>query len=147
MIFYVDAFAGLGFVWLYLSGKIKAFDKRGHVSKLCIVFLPLLVASLVGISRVSDYRHHWQDVFVGGILGLCFYTSPSLSLSPLSLVSVGIWFMVAKQGFLSIPVLVWSMCCYLIYLRLQLLRYWCHYTNYYLCCHIKLCLYCAIMTF
>ena len=81
MIFYVDAFAGLGFVWLYLSGKIKAFDKRGHVSKLCIVFLPLLVASLVGISRVSDYRHHWQDVFVGGILGLCFYTSPSLSLS------------------------------------------------------------------
>ncbi|KAJ4765491.1 hypothetical protein LUZ62_075866 [Rhynchospora pubera] len=63
------AFAGLGFVSLYLSGKIKAFDRRGHVSKLCIVFLPLLVASLVGISRVSDYRHHWQDVFVGGLLG------------------------------------------------------------------------------
>ncbi|KAF3328873.1 lipid phosphate phosphatase 2-like protein [Carex littledalei] len=67
------AFAGLGFVSLYLSGKIMAFDKRGHVSKLCIVFLPFLAASLVGISRVSDYRHHWQDVFVGGFLVAVFF--------------------------------------------------------------------------
>jgi len=52
-----------------LSGKIKAFDSRGHVAKLCIVFLPLLFASLVGISRVDDYWHHWQDVFAGGLLG------------------------------------------------------------------------------
>ncbi|TYG60693.1 hypothetical protein ES288_D07G087300v1 [Gossypium darwinii] len=59
------SFAGLGFLSLYLSGKIKAFDRRGHVAKLCIVFLPLLVASLVGISRVDDYWHHWQDVFAG----------------------------------------------------------------------------------
>ncbi|KAL7232015.1 hypothetical protein ACSBR2_010101 [Camellia fascicularis] len=44
------SFAGLGFLSLYLSGKIKAFDRRGHVSKLCIVFLPLLIASLVAIS-------------------------------------------------------------------------------------------------
>lgn len=54
---------------LYLSGKIKAFDRQGHVAKLCIVILPLLLASLVGISRVDDYRHHWEDVFVGGLLG------------------------------------------------------------------------------
>ncbi|KAJ3694453.1 hypothetical protein LUZ60_009933 [Juncus effusus] len=63
------AFAGLGFVSIYLAGKIKAFDKKGHVAKLCVVFLPLLIASLVGVSRVDDYRHHWQDVFVGGLLG------------------------------------------------------------------------------
>ncbi|EHA8589780.1 putative lipid phosphate phosphatase 3, chloroplastic [Cocos nucifera] len=63
------SFAGLGFLALYLSGKIKAFDQRGHVAKLCIVFLPLLVACLIGISRVDDYRHHWQDVFAGGLLG------------------------------------------------------------------------------
>lgn len=55
---------------LYLAGKIKAFDRRGHVAKLCIVFLPLLMASLVAVSRVDDYWHHWQDVFAGGILGL-----------------------------------------------------------------------------
>ncbi|XP_041011005.1 putative lipid phosphate phosphatase 3, chloroplastic isoform X1 [Juglans microcarpa x Juglans regia] len=64
------SFAGLGFLSLYLSGKIEVFDGRGHVAKLCIVILPLLVASLVGISRVDDYWHHWQDVFAGGVLGL-----------------------------------------------------------------------------
>ncbi|XP_057962052.1 lipid phosphate phosphatase 2-like isoform X2 [Malania oleifera] len=60
----------LGFLAWYLSGKIRAFDRRGHVAKLCIVFLPLLVAALVAISRVDDYWHHWQDVFTGGLIGL-----------------------------------------------------------------------------
>lgn len=64
------SFAGLGFLSLYLSGKIQVFDRKGHIAKLCIVFFPLLLASLVGISRVDDYWHHWQDVFAGGILGL-----------------------------------------------------------------------------
>ncbi|XP_022150490.1 lipid phosphate phosphatase 2-like [Momordica charantia] len=64
------SFAGLGFLAFYLSGKIQAFDGRGHVAKLCLVFLPLLGASLVGVSRVNDYWHHWQDVFAGAIIGL-----------------------------------------------------------------------------
>ncbi|XP_014621448.1 protein PLASTID MOVEMENT IMPAIRED 2-like isoform X2 [Glycine soja] len=68
------SFAGLGFLSLYLSGKIKAFDRKGHVAKLCIVFMPLLFASLIGISRVDDYWHHWQDVFAGGLLGWCILT-------------------------------------------------------------------------
>ncbi|XP_050375404.1 lipid phosphate phosphatase 2-like isoform X3 [Argentina anserina] len=63
------SFAGLGFLALYLSGKIKVFDRNGHVAKLCIVALPLLCASLVAVSRVSDYWHHWQDVFAGSLLG------------------------------------------------------------------------------
>uniref|UniRef100_A0A0D9UWJ8 Phosphatidic acid phosphatase type 2/haloperoxidase domain-containing protein n=1 Tax=Leersia perrieri TaxID=77586 RepID=A0A0D9UWJ8_9ORYZ len=63
------SFAGLGFLSLYISGKIKVFDRQGHVAKLCIMILPLLIASLVGISRLDDYRHHWEDVFVGGLLG------------------------------------------------------------------------------
>ncbi|GAB4840334.1 hypothetical protein Ancab_021101 [Ancistrocladus abbreviatus] len=64
------SFAGLGFLSLYLSGKIKAFNRKGHIAKLCIIFLPLLAASLVAVSRVDDYWHHWQDVFAGGLLGL-----------------------------------------------------------------------------
>ncbi|GFZ00273.1 ubiquitin-specific protease 12 [Actinidia rufa] len=44
------------------------------VAKLCIVLLPLLVASLVAIYRVDDYWHHWQDVFAGGLLGLVVST-------------------------------------------------------------------------
>lgn len=63
------SFAGLCFLALYLSGKVKVFDRRGHVAKLCIVVFPLLVACLIGISRVDDYWHHWQDVFAGGLLG------------------------------------------------------------------------------
>ncbi|XP_022945014.1 lipid phosphate phosphatase 2-like isoform X1 [Cucurbita moschata] len=64
------SFAGLGFLAFYISGKIQAFDGRGHVAKLCLVFLPLLGAALVGVSRVDDYWHHWQDVFAGAIIGL-----------------------------------------------------------------------------
>ncbi|XP_057993449.1 lipid phosphate phosphatase 2 isoform X2 [Hevea brasiliensis] len=76
------SFAGLGFLSLYLSGKIKAFDHRGHVAKLCIVFLALVVACLVGISRVDDYWHHWQDVFAGGLLGLIVATFCYLQFFP-----------------------------------------------------------------
>lgn len=63
------SFAGLSFLSWYLSGKIRAFDRKGHVAKLCIVFLPILLAALVGVSRVDDYWHHWQDVFAGGLIG------------------------------------------------------------------------------
>ncbi|XP_027365746.1 lipid phosphate phosphatase 2-like [Abrus precatorius] len=76
------SFAGLGFLSLYLSGKIKAFNRKGHVAKLCIVFFPLLVACLVGISRVDDYWHHWQDVFAGGLLGLLVATFCYLQFFP-----------------------------------------------------------------
>ncbi|XP_054775799.1 lipid phosphate phosphatase 2-like isoform X2 [Prosopis cineraria] len=64
------SFAGLGFLAWYLSGKVRAFDRRGHIAKLCIVFLPILMAAMVGVSRVDDYWHHWQDVFAGGLLGI-----------------------------------------------------------------------------
>ncbi|CAL9012786.1 unnamed protein product [Prunus brigantina] len=76
------SFAGLGFLSLYLSGKIKVFDRKGHVAKLCIVFLPLLFASLVGVSRVDDYWHHWQDVFAGGLLGFIVATFCYLQFFP-----------------------------------------------------------------
>lgn len=68
----VGSFAGLGFLAWYMSGKIKVFDRNGHVAKLCIVFAPLLLAALVGVSRVDDYWHHWQDVFAGGLLGISY---------------------------------------------------------------------------
>ncbi|KAL3636045.1 putative lipid phosphate phosphatase 3, chloroplastic [Castilleja foliolosa] len=76
------SFAGLGYLALYLSGKIKCFDGRGHVSKLCILFFPILAACLVGISRVDDYWHHWQDVFAGGLLGLTVATFCYLQFFP-----------------------------------------------------------------
>ncbi|KAL7607128.1 hypothetical protein Lser_V15G19797 [Lactuca serriola] len=68
------SFSGLGFLSLYLCGKVRVFDRKGHIAKLCVVFLPLLFASLVGISRVDDYWHHWQDVFAGGLIGMMVAT-------------------------------------------------------------------------
>ncbi|KAF8025214.1 hypothetical protein BT93_F2147 [Corymbia citriodora subsp. variegata] len=63
------SFAGLSYLSWYLAGKIRAFDSRGHVAKLCIILFPLLLAALVAISRVDDYWHHWQDVFAGALIG------------------------------------------------------------------------------
>lgn len=64
------SFAGLGFLSFYLAGKMHLFDRRGHAAKAWIALTPLAGASLVAISRTMDYRHHWQDVLTGSILGL-----------------------------------------------------------------------------
>ncbi|KAI7873058.1 phosphatidic acid phosphatase type 2/haloperoxidase [Spinellus fusiger] len=64
------SFAGLGFLSFYLAGKIGLFDERGHTWKGFVFAAPLAGAALVAISRTRDYRHHWQDVLVGGALGL-----------------------------------------------------------------------------
>ena len=55
---------------LFIAGKMRIFVDRGNVFKLVLVLMPLLVAMLVAISRVDNYWHHWQDVTVGGLLGL-----------------------------------------------------------------------------
>ncbi|XP_061346149.1 lipid phosphate phosphatase 2-like isoform X2 [Gastrolobium bilobum] len=76
------SFAGLGFLSWYLSGKIRVFDRRGHIGKLCLVLLPLLIAALVGVTRVDDYWHHWTDVFAGGLIGIIVSSICYLLLFP-----------------------------------------------------------------
>jgi diacylglycerol diphosphate phosphatase/phosphatidate phosphatase len=63
---------GLGFLSLYLAGKLKLFDEEGHVSKSIVVLFPVLLAILVGVTRVDDNKHHWQDVLVGLAIGGCY---------------------------------------------------------------------------
>ncbi|KAI6150184.1 PAP2-domain-containing protein [Pisolithus thermaeus] len=83
------SFAGLGFLSFYLAGKMHLFDKRGHAHKAWISLAPFSGAALVAISRTMDYRHHWQDVVAGAILGtaIAYFTYrqyfPSLA-SPMS---------------------------------------------------------------
>ncbi|KAI7905909.1 phosphatidic acid phosphatase type 2/haloperoxidase [Cokeromyces recurvatus] len=79
------SFAGLGFLAFYLAGKMKMFDERGHTYKGFLFAFPIIGALLVAISRTEDYRHHWQDVTIGSLLGIvCAYFAyrqyyPSLS--------------------------------------------------------------------
>ncbi|CAK5277461.1 unnamed protein product [Mycena citricolor] len=63
------SFAGLGFLAFYMAGKLHLFDQRGYAAKLWIFLTPFAGAALVAISRTMDYRHHWQDVLIGSILG------------------------------------------------------------------------------
>ncbi|KAK1922989.1 phospholipid metabolism-related protein [Papiliotrema laurentii] len=64
------SFAGLGFLSLYLAGKMHLWDVKGHRTRAWFALSPLLGGIMVAISRTEDNRHHWQDVLVGSLLGL-----------------------------------------------------------------------------
>lgn len=66
------AFAGGMFLSLYLWGKLKPLGKNGAFWKVFLSISPLFGATMMGVSRIIDNRHHWEDVLVGALLGIGF---------------------------------------------------------------------------
>ncbi|KAK3693230.1 phosphatidic acid phosphatase type 2/haloperoxidase [Podospora appendiculata] len=78
------AFAGLGYLSLFLAGQTRIFAHgygsrlgerrmeklvRGDLLRALLCLVPLVGAMLIAISRCQDYRHDVYDVSVGGLLG------------------------------------------------------------------------------
>ncbi|KAJ7126940.1 phosphatidic acid phosphatase type 2/haloperoxidase [Mycena epipterygia] len=61
---------GLGFNSLYWAGKLHLFNQKSYTSKAWLVFSPLMVSIYICITRVTDHRHHWEDVTLGFFLGI-----------------------------------------------------------------------------
>uniref|UniRef100_A0A093XRM0 Diacylglycerol pyrophosphate phosphatase 1 n=1 Tax=Talaromyces marneffei PM1 TaxID=1077442 RepID=A0A093XRM0_TALMA len=63
------AFAGLGFLSLFLAGQLHVFRPRADLGRCLFAFVPILGAIMIAISRCEDYRHDVWDVTAGAILG------------------------------------------------------------------------------
>jgi len=66
------SFAGLGFLTLFVAGRLNVLDTRGQVWKTVLSLIPLVAAGIIAISRLMDNRHHPFDVIFGSTLGLLF---------------------------------------------------------------------------
>jgi membrane-associated phospholipid phosphatase len=72
------AFAGFVYcslylaAWLRIGRKDRAVGNWEGVWKLVVVLAPTAIAMFIGLTRIRDYWHHWEDVIVGAALGTGF---------------------------------------------------------------------------
>ncbi|CAH0402173.1 unnamed protein product [Chilo suppressalis] len=64
------AFCSMGYLSLWLCGKLRVLSwNRGEVLRILACLMPMMLATVVAISRVCDNHHHWEDITVGSVLG------------------------------------------------------------------------------
>eukprot|EP00833_Pecoramyces_ruminatium_P017896 jgi/Orpsp1_1/1191928/evm.model.d7180000089432.1 len=59
------SFTIMTYLALFIAGQIHLLNKKSRAWKYIIVCIPMICALIVALSRVMDYRHHWQDVTIG----------------------------------------------------------------------------------
>ncbi|CAG9127914.1 unnamed protein product [Plutella xylostella] len=64
------SFCSLGFVSLYVCGRLGAGGRAGRGARLAAGAGPLALAAALGASRWVDHHHHAGDVAAGAALGL-----------------------------------------------------------------------------
>ncbi|AAS50282.1 AAL084Wp [Eremothecium gossypii ATCC 10895] len=65
-----ESFAGLGYLFLWLSGQLLTESPAVGAWRKAVAFIPLMAAAVIALSRTQDYRHHFVDVILGSILGM-----------------------------------------------------------------------------
>ena len=67
------AWAGFGYLFLYLNAKLKVFaNYRPAMWKVALIFAPVLGAVLISCSLTIDQAHHWYDIVAGSAIGIAF---------------------------------------------------------------------------
>ncbi|ORX75953.1 acid phosphatase/Vanadium-dependent haloperoxidase [Anaeromyces robustus] len=66
------AFSTMVYISLYFAGQLHMFKGKCPAWKILIVCVPFFASFYVPFTRVSDYRHHWEDVLAGAIIGSFF---------------------------------------------------------------------------
>ncbi|KAF2760296.1 acid phosphatase/Vanadium-dependent haloperoxidase [Pseudovirgaria hyperparasitica] len=64
------AFAGLGYLALFIAGQCHVFRPRTDLARVLLALGPLLGAAMIAISRCEDYRHDVYDVTTGSLIGM-----------------------------------------------------------------------------
>lgn len=65
------AFAGFGFLFLWLNAKLKVWaDHKPAFWKLLLTFVPVLAAVLIAGSLTIDAAHNWYDIIGGSLIGI-----------------------------------------------------------------------------
>lgn len=50
------SFAGLGFLSLFVAGRLNLMDTRGQVWKTMLLLIPLVAAAFIAVTRIMDNR-------------------------------------------------------------------------------------------
>jgi len=65
------SFSCMAFLTFYIAGKTKVFRKDGgSMWKVYLCLVPLMISSLIAVSRTVDYHHDFSDITAGAFIGL-----------------------------------------------------------------------------